>query len=100
MRYMSGKAKMTVAGMVIGLTAATLITGLAMKGQLGFLGMAVVLLVAVLAGAAGWLIGVQMRVKADRDRAFLEGYKQGRERGELVSSQRRFTTILVGGWGR
>lgn len=82
MKYMSGKAKIMVAGLAIGLAAAAVLAGLAVKGQIGFWGMAAVLFVAALAALAGWIIGIQMRVKIEKHRVWLEGYKDGQARAQ------------------
>lgn len=94
MRYMSGKAKMMVTGLAIGLTVATLMAALAVKGQIGFWGVAAVILVAALAGVAGWLVGVQMRVKFEKHRIWLEGYKNGREEVQ-VALQAGYRQIIL-----
>lgn len=99
MKYMSIRAKMMVVGIVLGMMGAGILAVLVAGGRIGLAGFLAVLLLALLAGFGGWLIGVQMRVKADHDRAFMQGYKQGRE-GQLVSTERRFNTIMIGGWGR
>lgn len=84
MRYMNGKVKMMVTGLAIGLAAATLVAVLAVKGQIGVWGVAAVILVAALAGSAGWMIGVQMRVRFEKHRVWLEGYMNGREEGQIA----------------
>ena len=60
MKYMTGKAKMMVTGIALGTVAAG--------------GMA-----ALIAGVSGWMIGIQMRVKIEHDRAWMKGYRDGRE---------------------
>lgn len=84
MRYMNGKAKMMVTGLAIGLVAATLVAVLAVKGQIGVWGVTAVILVAALAGSAGWMIGVQTRVRFEKHRVWLEGYMDGREEGQIA----------------
>lgn len=79
MKYMNGKAKMMVAGIVLGTVAAGGMAALIAAGKIGLAGSLVVMFLMALAGIGGWLLGIQMRVKIDRDRAWLRGYKDGRE---------------------
>ena len=80
MRNMTGKARMMAAGMALGAGVASLLAALAAGGLLnGWMLVAVFLLIG-LAGISGWMIGTQMRVKLERDRIWLEGYKEGLEK--------------------
>lgn len=80
MKNMTGKARMMVAGMALGVGVAFLLAALAAGGMLSGWGLMAVLLLIGLAGLSGWMIGTQMRVKLERDRIWLEGYKEGLER--------------------
>lgn len=80
MRNMTGKARMMAAGMALGAGTAFLLAALAAGGILGGWRLIAVLLLIVLAGISGWMIGTQMRVKLERDRIWLEGYKEGLEK--------------------
>lgn len=98
-RNITVRANLLIGGIVLGMAEAGILAALIAGDRIGLAGFAGVVVLALLAGFGGWMIGMQMRVRVDRDRAFMQGYKQGRE-GQLVSTERRFTTILVGGWGR
>ena len=80
MRKMTGRARIMVVGMALGFGAAFLLAILAVSGRLGGWGLLAVLLLAGLAGLGGWMVGVQMRVKLEWDRIWMEGYKDGREK--------------------
>ena len=68
MKYMTGKAKMMMTGIALGTVAAG-----------GMAGSLVVVFLMALAGVSGWMIGIQMRVKIEHDRAWMKGYRDGRE---------------------
>ena len=70
MKYMTGKAKMMVTGIALGTVAA---------GGMAALIATVVVFLMALAGVSGWMIGIQMRVKIEHDRAWMKGYRDGRE---------------------
>lgn len=80
MRSMTGKARMMVTGLALGGGTAFLLAALAASGRLGVWGLLAILLLMGLASAGGCLMGIQMRVKLERDRIWLEGYKEGLER--------------------
>lgn len=80
MRNMTRSAKMMTVGMVMGLGVAFLLAALAAAGRLEGWGLVAVVLLIALASLSGWMIGTQMRVKLERDRIWLEGYKEGLER--------------------
>ena len=48
-------------------------------GKVGVAGSLVVVFLMALAGVSGWMIGIQMRVKIEHDRAWMKGYRDGRE---------------------
>ena len=48
-------------------------------GKVGVIGSLVVVFLMALAGVSGWMIGIQMRVKIEHDRAWMKGYRDGRE---------------------
>lgn len=96
MRNMTGKAKMMAAGMALGLGVAFLLAALAASGRLGIWGILAVVLLIGMAGFSGWMIGIQMRVKLERDRIWMEGYKDGRKttQAEIQAYYLRTTPIL------
>lgn len=77
---MNSKAKMMALGMAVGLGTALLIVVLVTECEISGIGFAAALLLTALAGFGGWMIGMQMRVKLERDRIWLEGYKDARQR--------------------
>lgn len=85
MKYMTGKAKMMVVGVGIGMAAAALIAALAVSGRIGWPGLLAVLALAFLTGLLGLLVGIQIRVKVERDKAWLKGYKDGMEAGHGIT---------------
>lgn len=96
MRNMTGKAKMMAAGMAMGLGVAFLLAALAGAGRLEGWGLVAVILLISLAGISGWMIGTQMRVKLERDRIWLEGYKDGRKetQAEIQAYYYRISPLL------
>lgn len=78
MKRMTGKARMLMEGAVLG----TGMTGAALyllaAGQARGLGLLAIVVLAGLSGVAGWMLGAQMRVKLERDRIWMQGYKTGR----------------------
>lgn len=91
MRYMTAKAKMMVAGTVIGAAAAGLMAALIVSGRIGLAGILAVAALAALAGLTGLIVGLQMRVKLERHRVWMQGYKDGCE-----SAMRPFRTAAAG----
>lgn len=85
MKNMNAKARMMVAGIVIGTLGAGILAALIAAGRIGPAGFLAVSFLIALAGFGGWMIGVQTRVKIERDRAWVQGYRQGREEGQLVT---------------
>ena len=85
MKYMTGKAKMMVTGIALGTVAAGGMAALIAAGKVKVnghpvtLGDLVVVFLMALAGVSGWMIGIQMRVKIEHDRAWMKGYRDGRE---------------------
>ena len=77
MKYMTGKAKMMMTGIALGTVAAGGMAALIAAGKVGVAGSLVFLM--FLAGFSGWMIGIQMRVKIEHDRAWMKGYRDGRE---------------------
>ncbi len=77
---MNSKAKMMALGIAIGLGAALLLVVLATECGASRVGIAAALLLTALAGFGGWMIGLQMQIKMERDRIWLEGYKDGRRK--------------------
>lgn len=84
MRRMDGKARMMVMGAGIGAASAALLVALAASGLLGGWGFLAVVMLAGLAGFGGWLLGCQTRARMDRDRIWLEGYKEGRKGAQFA----------------
>ena len=78
MKYMTGKAKMMVTGIALGTVAAGGMAALIAAGKVGVAGSLVVVFLMALAGVSGWMIGIQMRVKIEHDRAWMKGYREGR----------------------
>ena len=70
MKYMTGKAKMMVTGIALGTVAAGGMAALIAAGKVGVIGSLVVVFLMALAGVSGWMIGIQMRVKIEHDRAW------------------------------
>jgi len=68
-KKMSVKARMMVVGMVVGAVMAGTLALLIAGGQIGVIGVAAVGLLIGLAGMAGWMMGVQTKVKRDLDLA-------------------------------
>lgn len=79
MKYMTGKAKMMATGIALGTVAAGGMAALIAAGKVGVIGSLVVVFLMALAGVSGWMIGIQMRVKIEHDRAWMKGYRDGRE---------------------
>lgn len=96
MKHLSGKARMMMVGMAAGTTMAGILALLVAGGRIGWSGLAAVGLLIFLAGASGWLIGVQTRIQTDRGRAWMQGYKQGREEGQLVPAGSEAIRLFIG----
>ena len=71
MKYMTGKAKMMMTGIALGTVDAGGMAALIVVGKVGVSGSLVVLFLMALAGVGGWMIGIQMRVKIEHDRAWM-----------------------------
>lgn len=97
MKYMSGKAKMMVAGIGIGVAETGILAILIAAGKIGFWGAAAVGCLIVLSGFSGWMLGIQMRVQADHERAWMRGYQKGRGNRTPVN---RFIAIFINSLGR
>ena len=87
MKYMNGKAKMLVEGIVLGTGTMGMIAVLIAEGRIGRLGLLAVALLIGLSGVSGWILGVQMRAKLDRDRIWIQGYRAGRT-GEMFRKRK------------
>ena len=79
MKYMTGKAKKMMTGIALGTVAAGGMAALIAAGKVGVAGSLVVVFLMFLAGFSGWMIGIQMRVKIEHDRAWMKEYRDGRE---------------------
>ena len=86
MKYMNGKAKMLVEGIVLGTGTMGMIAVLIAEGRIGRVGLLAVAPLIGLSGVSGWILGVQMRAKLDRDRIWIQGYRAGRT-GEMVQKE-------------
>lgn len=95
MRNMTGKAKMMAAGMALGLGVAFLLAALAAGGRLEGWGILAVLLLIGLSGLGGWMMGTQMRVRLEKDRIWLEGYKDGRKETQAEVQAYCFQTAYL-----
>lgn len=95
MQRMSVKARMMVVGMVVGTVMTGTLALLIAGGQIGVLGVAAVGLLIGLAGLAGWIMGVQTKIKRDREMAWMKGYKEGRERGAQLYEGCQTATIFI-----
>ena len=73
MKYMTGKAKMMMTGIALGTVAAGGMAALIAAGKVGVAGSLVVVFLMFLAGFSGWMIGIQMRVKIEHERAGRNG---------------------------
>lgn len=96
MQKMSVKAKMMVVGMVVGAVMTGTLALLIAGGQIGVLGVAAVGLLIGLAGLAGWVMGVQTKIKRDREIFWMKGYKEGQERGKQLYGGCQTATIVIG----
>lgn len=79
MKQTNSKVQMLVIGCVIGMAMAGLLVALVAGGHLGGIGLLAVILLIGLSGLIGWLVGIQRRLRLERHRIWLEGYKEGRE---------------------
>ena len=80
-KNMTGKSRMLVVGIVLGAAGAALL--------------------AALASLSGWMIGIQMRIKAECGKAWTRGYEAGCETGLLIArADCRWKAIVHIGEGR
>lgn len=80
-KNMTGKSRMLVVGIVLGAAGADLL--------------------AALASLSGWMIGIQMRIKAECGKAWTRGYEAGCETGLLIArADCRWEAIVHIGEGR
>ena len=101
MKYMTGKAKMMVTGIALGTVAAGGMAALIAAGKVGVAGSLVVVFLMALAGVSGWMIGIQMRIKAECGKAWTRGYEAGCETGLLIArADCRWEAIVHIGEGR
>ena len=100
-KNMTGKSRMLVVGIVLGAAGAALLAALIAGGKLGWIGLLAVLLLAALASLSGWMIGIQMRIKAECGKAWTRGYEAGCENGLLIArADCRWEAIVHIGEGR
>lgn len=83
MRKLSVRTKIMVIGFVLGLLVTVLMFQLVLQKGLDISGVLILLLLSAVVFVFGFRIGKEVKIKSEYDRAWEDGYREGRIEGAL-----------------